>query len=332
VNGTTKKLTIVIPTLDEGAEPEQTIKSIYDTAPVDLFDIIVIDDASRIKPKGLETFDEVRYVRNTTRTGVDASRTKGGYMAETPFILLIDAHMRFRKDNWCECLIRALEKEPATIFCTACVGLDKRKPKATVTNPTLGIYYGANILLFVHSGNDSGRPDNYRDIIEPKWLSKDAVLSHHRDFEVPCVLGGSYALSTDWFRKLKGLEGLRMWGSSECYLSLKSWLAGGRCKLIPSIRIGHFFRDSAPYSTQSYNLLYNKMFMAKSIFPEPLSSDLISFLGHNNDVSLAQRILQAEEESLKQYREYFESIFVKSIYEVCEYLNIDYRWPEGLSR
>ena len=46
VNGTKKKLTIVIPTLDEGNEPEQTIKSIYDTASVDLFDIIVIDDAS----------------------------------------------------------------------------------------------------------------------------------------------------------------------------------------------------------------------------------------------------------------------------------------------
>ncbi|GAH00539.1 unnamed protein product, partial [marine sediment metagenome] len=156
VNGTTKKLTIVIPTLDEGAEPEQTIKSIYDSASVDLFDIIVIDDASNIRPNGLEAFDEVRYVRNTRRIGVDASRTKGAYMAETPFILLIDAHMRFRKDNWCECLIHALEKEPTTVFSTACVGLDKRKPKATVTNPTLGIYYGASILLFVHSGNDSG--------------------------------------------------------------------------------------------------------------------------------------------------------------------------------
>ena len=123
-----------------------------------------------------------------------------------------------------------------------------------------------------------------------------------------------------------------MWGSSECYLSLKSWLARGKCKLIPNIRIGHFFRDSMSYYTHSYNLLYNKMFIAKSILPEPLSSDLISFLGYNNDVSIAQRMLQAEEETLNQYREYFDSIFMKSIYEVCEYLNIDYRWPESLSR
>ena len=42
-----KKLTIVMPFLNEENEPLETIKSIYETAPRELFKIIVIDDCSK---------------------------------------------------------------------------------------------------------------------------------------------------------------------------------------------------------------------------------------------------------------------------------------------
>ena len=59
----TKKLTIIIPTLNEGTEPVKTIESIHETVPDNLIDIIIIDDASDDMLTGLDKFSNVRYVK-----------------------------------------------------------------------------------------------------------------------------------------------------------------------------------------------------------------------------------------------------------------------------
>lgn len=89
----------------------------------------------------------------------------------------------------------------------------------------LGFYYGANILLYNHS---------YRDVIVSKWASKPTIIGEKDYYEIPCVLGANYGISLNWFKTLKGFEGLKMWGSLEPFLSLKSWLAGGKCFVMPS--------------------------------------------------------------------------------------------------
>ena len=76
-----KKLTIIMPHLNEKAEPLETIKSMYQTANSDLFQIIAIDDCSKEKMRyvmgvgspedllnfigmGVDTFDSVFPTRN----------------------------------------------------------------------------------------------------------------------------------------------------------------------------------------------------------------------------------------------------------------------------
>lgn len=323
-----KELTVVIPFLNEGDELIRTIESIYATAPSELFSVIAIDDASSIRTERLEKFDDVTHIRNETRIGAGASITKGAYLAETPFIVIFDAHMRFRQDHWCERLIAALKREPRTAFCTACVGLDKGNPEANVENAKGGIYYGATIALYDHKDG----PENYRNIIEAKWLNSKSLPSLTDDFEIPCILGANYGVSKEWFKRIRGFEGLLMWGSCEPFISLKSWLAGGKCKIIPSIGIGHYFRPIAPYITHSYYLLYNKMFVAKTLFPELLATDLVAFLGYNNDVAVAKKKIEADEKKIREYREYYESIFEKSIDDICDRFSIEHSWPSNIQR
>ncbi|MHA1961699.1 MAG: glycosyltransferase [Candidatus Thorarchaeota archaeon] len=327
-----KEATIIIPFLNEGNEPILTIESIYETASPDLFDIIVIDDCSNKRTENLDRFEDVSYVRNKTRMGVGACRDLGVSMAKTPVVFIFDAHMRFKEDNWCESLISAVKREPTTCFCTSCVGLSTKKLNATVENAKLGTYYGATIRLFEHAGNCRNKPENYRNIIEPKWLEQKSIPSKTKEFEIPCILGANYAFSTEWYMKIRGYEGLMMWGTSGPFISLKSWLAGGKCKIIPNIGIGHIFRDKAPYRTHSFYLLYNKMFIAKTILPEPLSTDLISFLGHNKDVALAKKVIETNDEVIRRYREYFGSIFRESVFDVFGRFGIDFAWPETVTR
>ncbi len=171
-----------------------------------------------------------------------------------------------------------------------------------------------------------------RKIIEPKWFTKEIKPKFKKSVEIPCVLGANYGFSTKWFKELKGFEGLQMWGSSEQFISLKSWLAGGKCKLLPNICIRHKYRKSAPYSTESFYMYYNKIFMASTIFPQSLSTNLIRFLGYNKHILKARRYIALNYEEIQHYRKYYKSIFKKSIYNICDKFHIDYNWPKSIPK
>ncbi|MFW9874511.1 MAG: glycosyltransferase [Candidatus Thorarchaeota archaeon] len=324
-----KKITIIIPFLNEGEELLYTIKSIYETASPKLFEIIVVNDASTIQSTGLEKYEEITIIRNRERLGVDASRDKAVKLAKTYHVFIIDAHMRFKNDKWCKKIIKALNKEPTTIFCTCSVALNHSKPEVTVYNAKRGRYYGANLLLYNHNGIEQGKPSSYRDIIVPKWR-KGKKKTGKRIYEIPCILGATYGINRKWFNKLKGFEGLKMWGSSEPFISLKSWLAGGKCKIISDVEIGHYYRNKSPYTTESYYLLYNKMFIAKTIFSKNLASDMISYLGNNRDVRMAKNLIDVNRNLINDYREYFKALFTKSIFNLCKKFNINHNWPENI--
>ena len=94
--------------------------------------------------------------------------------------------------------------------------------------------------------------------------------------------------------------------------------------------LGRYLETSQMISNSM--LLYNKMFMAKTIFPEPLSTDLISFLGYNDNVDRAKKLIDENFTELEEFREYYRSIFTKSIYDVCAQHEIDHSWPQEILR
>ena len=184
-----------------------------------------------------------------------------------------------------------------------------------------GKYYGAD-MLFVDEKATSDRPA--REVLEPKWKSQQQGI----EYEIPCILGANYGFSTKWFNYIRGLSGLKMWGTSEPFLSMKTWMAGGKCKIRTDIQIGHKFRSNAPYVTKISKLIYNKIFMCKTIFPKELSDALINCLTKDVNFSQAMRDIEANRDIIEENRQYYQSIFKKSIYEYCDKFEI--KLPEGI--
>lgn len=306
-----KDLTIIMPFLNEDKEPINTIKNIYDTSPKKNFEIIAIDDCSSIDYSSLSHFKEVKYIKNSTRLGVDGCRQLGSILAQTPNLFIIDAHMRFPK-NCIEQILDCVKREPDTFWCSTCLQLGYGNMAIERANIR---YFGATLLL---SNKNPSKDRPATEILEPKWLNKQGS----GEYEIPCILGANYFFTKKRFDYIHGLKGLKMWGTSEPFLSLKNWLSGGKCKITTNFEIGHKFRNNAPYSTPVWNLIYNKVFLCKTILPEEYQLKLINSFKKDSIFKMAIEEIEKEALFVKTEREYYKSIFTKSFEEFCEQFSI----------
>lgn len=82
-------------------------------------------------------------------------------------------------------------------------------------------------------------------------------------YDIPCLLGASYAFSRNYWLEIHGCDGLKSYGYDEQLISLKSWLYGEGCSLIKTISFGHMFRDKTdvPYSLSELDYTYNKLLL-----------------------------------------------------------------------
>jgi len=307
-----KKITIIMPFLNEGDEPRSTVESIYDTASSDVFNIIAIDDGS-VERTSFDGFDDVTLIRNKSRMGVDGCRQLGADMCETPYIFIIDAHMRFNNDNWLDKIIDCLEREPRTAWCTTCVGLGYGSMDMSNNK---GKYKAADMVMVNESANPN-RPS--REVLEPKWSNNNL----YGEYEIPCILGANYGFSKEWFDYIRGLIGLKMWGTSEPFLSMKTWMAGGKCKITTDIEIGHKFRSNAPYATGIKYLVYNKIFLCKTILPKDIGDRLIEYLPKDRNFINAMNDIDRDINIIEENRKYYQGIFKNSIYDYCEKFKIE---------
>lgn len=309
-----KNSTIIMPFVNEGDNPFETIHSILQTTNPGTFNLIAIDDGSTI-PYKENQFTSIsknfKFLRNETRQGVGYCRDMGAKLAETPYIIIIDAHMRF-KPHWKDHLLYAVQREPKTLWCTTCLGLNQAQKDIEKSKSH---YYGATINI-INSNVTNDRPA--RQILEAKW-SKPKDLS---EYEIPCILGACYGMSRSWYMHLRGFEGLRMWGTSEPYISIKSWLSGGKCKIKKDIEVGHIFRDNAPYETHIWNLIYNKLFVLETIFPEEMRDKIESFLPKNKNYKRAREQINNDKDKILMLREYYRKIFVNDIEYYCKLFDI----------
>jgi glycosyltransferase involved in cell wall biosynthesis len=311
-NFSLKRLSIVMPYLNEGEEPYLTALNILETTRPGEVEIIAVDDGSNEPHTSPGILPQVRMFRNNMRRGSGASKHLGASMAQTPNLLIIDAHMRFRNDQWLQRIVDALEREPQTVFCTTCVQLT---PENMEMDKARTKYYGANLVLV---NNDNPDASIAAQIIEPKW----APEREGDEYEIPCVLGANYAVKAEWFGRIGGMEGLQQWGGEEAFLSLKSWRAGGACKLLKNVEIGHRFRKNATYVTPIYHMYYNKMLICRTIFPPEWAARLENCLPKNYEYKTAEYFLAVDEARISEMRSRYAGLFVRSMEEICERLHI----------
>ena len=296
-------ITVVIPVFNEGEEFRNTLQSIRDTSPPSAVDIVCVDDGST---DGLP-YEEwskhfgARCLRNRHRAGTGPSRELGIFESKTRFVITTDSHMRFGSDGWYRKICDEIAAEPNAAYCTMCTKIDVDDSGELVYGDD---YFGGDIKLV------TGDVGNGTEIIEAKWRTTDDPEAGP---EIPCILGANYAFDKDFFFRMKGFNGMRMWGFEETYMSLKAWLSGASCRLIRDVSIGHIFREASPYTTQVWNLYYNKMFIARTIFPPNYAELLIDKLPRDWNFITADSEMQKASLYVSAMRDYYRSIFVRDV-------------------
>lgn len=257
VTANANELTVIIPVHNEGDELSATLRSIRQTAGGRV-DIIVVDDGSTdgydyeeaVHPFG------VNYLRNPVSIGAAAAKEKGVRNCRTPYFLLLDAHMRFYQNDWVARLLAELHRDGRQLLCCQTRVLRKRDGAIVEgkTEPAFGayVYMGKHRLMPTASWNMS---------------PSGAVQQHGR---IPCVLGAAYASSVAYWKEIRGLEGLLGFGCEEPYLSLKAWLEGGGCRLMPDVVVGHIYKESSPYFRRFAKYLYSHLLVAETLLPMQL--------------------------------------------------------------
>ena len=315
-----KKLTVIIPFLNENYEVENTLESIKIHSNNNI-EIILINDASddSFDYKTIaEKYDSV-YIENTERMGVAASRDLGVKVCQTPYFLLLDAHMRFYNNLWTQRIIEELEKDQRTLLC--CQTKILRVENDIVVEHKGGLpSFGAYFEL-----------DSEQGLIEPCWaMQEPAGTSHLQTVLIPCVLGAGYACSKDYWQYLKGLEGLKYYGTDELYISLKVWLEGGSCKLLKDMVIGHIYRKVAPFPMYAKFRLYNRLLIIELFIPEIYKKELMSQVRrfHYDFLSESLLIFYENRETVKRLKDYYQQIFTRD-YSFYEILNNQYSSKDG---
>jgi len=286
-----------MPYLNEGDEPVKTVKNILDTA--DDVEIIAINDNGIPCDFGKLP---VRHIQPGVRLGVGGARNIGIELSNSDNIVIIDAHIRFR-DKWKDKVVESLSCEPETIFCTKDFGLDEfgLRDRIPRTGATFRIFADNNILE----------------------ITKNDGL-YGIEGEIPVIIGGVFIMNKQWFKKLRGYSGMKWWGTNEIFISLKSWVSGGSCKLI-DIETGHLYKKSFNYDIGGWeNIFYNKFFVAYTLFP-PLVRDMtFQYMKNRKSAVNAHKEIIKNIKIVNEYRKYFDSIRKMDTYDYFNKFKIKY--------
>lgn len=297
------RLTVIIPFLNENVEVRKTLESFCSYALTNI-DIILINDASNdfYDYKAIADEFNALYLEHSSRKGVAASREDGIKNCKTAYFLLLDAHMRAYQMGWDRQIIEVLESDPTSIFCCC----------------TKRILHDNTIIRDTHIG--CGCMLNLLDL-SYRWLNFNDL--ENRIIDIPCILGASYACSKQYWDYLHGLEGLRSYGLDEQFVSLKAFLAGGKCKLIGKIVFGHIFRDlsDVPYIISNKDYIFNLLYIAEVLYTIDIKILFFKLLRQKvcNADLYNDAVNEIGKSNILEQKKYYSQIFVKSLDEFEKY-------------
>lgn len=295
-------LSVVIPFLNEGIEVENTINSILEFKSEYIREIIIINDASDdgYNYDSLSARYPIKYVKNPKRLGVAASRNLGVDIASGKYILLLDAHMRFYDSLWAKTIVETLSDSSLVVLCCQSKGLRIINGELCeiVTDKTP---YGASVNF----------TDSYR-FLECEWLLTDYAVSQSY-CEIPCIFGAAYACSKETWAYIGGLEGLIQYGNDEAYISIKTWLFGGKCKLLKNTIVGHIYRSEFPYNVDVASRIFNRLWIADLLLEKDNRSRVFAYSRNLSNYQQALREFFCRRECFYKLYNYYKSISVRGI-------------------
>jgi len=328
-----KQITLVIAENNEGAQLNESLDNLLEYNNPDTFDIIVVSDGSEIPVKLDKYAGLVTHVKKPIREGVGAAFDTGAEFVTTPHMMIMGSDIRFRDHGCVDKMVSLLDRHRhnKSIICTTNLGINQSAGK-TIHSEKLLKRYGARILFLMLAedlppkGSSMGQlkndnaVSNYRNMLECKWLSKPAKPLD----SIPAVLGAFYGVRTSWYRYIDGFRGHRYWGTLEPFISLKSWFAGGDCRITTDIETGHLFKSQGSHVTRPYDLLYNKIAISRILFSRPLGNMFINYLGSNPDITVAKDLISFDDKKIEAARESFQKVKERDIHWFYEKFGFKY--------
>lgn len=289
-----KNLTVIIPFRNEKEEIFRTVEGLRENCRAN-FNIICLNDCSDdgydySRLAGLVE----RYLVNHRCLGVAGCRNLGAKLAKTPYLLFLDAHMRFYTDVT-QPIVSYLKKHPRVLACLQTRVW--RKAESIKEDPERCNKKACRIHF---------TPER---CWEAEWVEQTADDACRKEIETPCVMGAAYGIGCGYYHYLHGLNGLSGWGYDEQLLSTKVWLEGGRCVLLKELEIGHVYRMSFPYAVSRNNHLRNKLILTMLFTPELLEP----VIKHSNDINILPVLKSIPTDWVHAEREYLKQIFTRNM-------------------
>ena len=315
-------LSVIICSVNDQEETLATIQSIRATAPPEV-EIVLVDDCSGSPISADWRFANIpnlKLIRNRHRCGCGPSRHIGALSANGEWLLITDSHVRFT-EGWFDCARVAL-KNPKTIHCSTCLGLDS---KHMDVNAPAGEYNGATFNWHGPDRQGTGKMQT----LECVWLRKDEWPEDGA--EIPGLMGAGYVVSKGWFLHLGACRFLHTWGQDELMLSMKSWLAGGEVRMLRSVRIGHKFPLKGElkwFALPTGSVQWNKIMAAYSLFPPDVAERLVEWVLTPDekkdapDVQAAKVLMMQDWYLVAQEMAYNKTIFVRDAKWLADRFNL----------
>ena len=314
-----KDLTCCIAFRNEGDEVESTIKSIVSTAS-DVH-ILVVDDCSDdgIDYKNMSCkYPNTEYHCMESRVGSVGTKDWAARNASTEYVVLLDGHMRFYESGWDDRILGLLKKYPKsfiiprTIFMSDAPDIyyDNDKQQYVVDHQQYMSkmhYYGAKIKFDGAYTLDTDWTDDIYNYNEVDNVS-----------DVKCILGACYGVSKTWWNHIGGFDGLKVYGIEESFLSYKTYMCGGSCKVMHDIGVGHLYREKNPHAIPQSDMDANRL-SAAYILGIDISPIIVSLWQKNGLFEFGPTIHAYSNrfEDVKNYKEAFDNV---KICEQCEFI------------
>ncbi|MGW7099641.1 glycosyltransferase family 2 protein [Streptomyces sp. NPDC054838] len=227
----TPTVSLVVSTLDEGAELHATLESVFAGSEV-ADETIVVDDGGA--DGSCAVLEQAQWrargvvVRRIRRSGVAAARNAGARLARGTYLVFLDAHCRLERS----CLARlraALDGGPDAVLVPTVQDIG-------------GTAAGCGArLIDAH--------------LRVRWLppGPDGAAP----YPVPLAPGGCLAVRRTTFDRLGGFGAFRELGLEDVDFSLRAWRAGVDVLSVPGARLAHRFRPYPPYRLSSTSRAYN---------------------------------------------------------------------------
>lgn len=260
-NKSSNEFTVLITFRDEGFEVEKTVISVRLND--QNVNIQLVDDASSdgYDYENVSKTFGCDLIRNKTSQGVAGTRCIGVDQINTPFFIIFDSHMRFKvsEQDFSKKFLKELKKDDAQILyantIVICSNTDENHLFRSYTNEDcLANSSGRNgFLAFGSIYHLKGDALDFDTEWCYKFSSEEDRDNDEKDaiIETPSILGATYAMSKRWWNEIRGLQNLYYWGSDEPWLSLKTFLLGGRCRMFKNWGIGHLYRSIPTYGALS---------------------------------------------------------------------------------